>query len=265
MKTRLHKHFFPAISIGARFIFLICWGQLLFSQTNPGISYCSSRGISTLHGYIAKISMETINNSSGNNNGYGNFTNLSTKLQKGADYTIELTPGFVNTAGGGIFTEFWSVYIDFNQDGVFEPVEMVAHGDAAIRINKSFRIPSSAINGPTRMRIQMQPSAEQTNPCATYSFGEVEDYTVDLVTSIAENVISDQKYEDVLADKDTSSIQLFPNPAHGNITIRLSNFNNNLIHVNIYNQLGQKIKEENSSVSGTSTLVVNISNLPPGF
>ncbi len=144
-------------------------------------NYCVSKGTNTTRGYIGKVSMETINNASGNNGGYGNFTGMSATLVKADGYTIGLTPGFVQ---GAAYFEYWTVYIDYNQDGIFEPNEIVAKGHAAIRINKSFTIPATAKNGATRMRIQMQEGAQQTDPCAVYTYGEVEDYTVNIVTSL---------------------------------------------------------------------------------
>jgi len=144
-------------------------------------NYCVSKGTNTTRGYIEKVSMETINNASGNNGGYGNFTGMSATLVKADGYTIGLTPGFVQ---GAAYFEYWTVYIDYNQDGIFEANEIVAKGNAAIRINKSFTIPATAKNGPTRMRVQMQEGALQTDPCAVYTYGEVEDYTVNIVTSL---------------------------------------------------------------------------------
>ena len=122
--------------------------------------------------------METINNLSDNNGGYGDFTNQSASLEKSDTYTIELTPGFVQ---GAAYFEYWTVYIDYNQDGIFEANEMVAKGHASIRINEGFTIPSTAANGPTRMRIQMQEGAQETDPCAIFTDGEVEDYTVNIM------------------------------------------------------------------------------------
>src|ERR1700722_7330999 len=75
-------------------------------------TYCTSRGTNTSHGYIKTVSIETINNTSGNNGGYGNFTNQSATLFAGTDYTIALTPGFVS---GAAYFEYWTVYIDYNQ------------------------------------------------------------------------------------------------------------------------------------------------------
>ncbi len=96
------------------------------AQTN---SYCTSKGTNTTHGYIKKVSMETINNTSGNNGGYADFTAQSATLLRGATYTIELTPGF----NPNFYLEYWTVYIDYNQNGVFEPSEIVGEKHNYIR------------------------------------------------------------------------------------------------------------------------------------
>jgi bacillolysin len=152
-----------------------------FPRNGATNNYCISKGNNTTRGYINKVSMETINNLSGNNGGYANFTSQSANLDKKATYTIELTPGFVQ---GAAYFEYWTVYIDYNQDGIFEANEIVGTGHAAIRINKSFTIPSTATLGSTRMRIQMQDGAQETDPCAIYTYGEVEDYTVVIMPSL---------------------------------------------------------------------------------
>jgi bacillolysin len=95
-------------------------------------TYCSSKGTNTKHGYIKKVSMETINYTSGNNSGYADFTAQSATLLKGAPYTIELTPGF-NPLD---YVEYWTVYIDFNHDGMFEPNEIVGEKKSYIRVPK---------------------------------------------------------------------------------------------------------------------------------
>ena len=56
--------------------------------SNTSVAYCSSNGNSTANGYINKVQIGSINNVSGNNNGYGNFTPMSTNLATGTSYTI---------------------------------------------------------------------------------------------------------------------------------------------------------------------------------
>jgi bacillolysin len=260
MKTRIQKKIIFVL-------FIYAWSSGLFAQNPAPLNYCASRGMNTLHGCINKVSMESINNTSGNNNGCGDFVKVSTKLQKDSDYTVELTPGFVNSVGGGIYFEYWSVYIDFNQDGAFESSELVAHGNAAIRINKSFRIPSTALSGPTRMRIQMQPGAEQTNPCGVYAYGEVEDYTVDLVDNITETANAKGENDQAEMENNSNKVELFPNPARDMVSIRV-NFSdaNATLNINVYNQLGQKTAVSvNISTSGTNIFTFNTSKMTPGL
>jgi len=62
------------------------------------VTYCASSGTSTSREFINRVSIGNINNLSGNNNGYGNFTTQSTTLINGSIQTITITPGW--TAGG---------------------------------------------------------------------------------------------------------------------------------------------------------------------
>ena len=50
------------------------------TTVNP---YCNSAGLITTFGYIKKVVFGSINNTSENNGGYGNFTSLSTSVTKG--------------------------------------------------------------------------------------------------------------------------------------------------------------------------------------
>ncbi|MFI5185086.1 MAG: GEVED domain-containing protein [Chitinophagales bacterium] len=259
------KHYYKEATLLIAIVFIL--GELGIAQN---LSYCPSKGNSTLHGYIAKVSIEGINNASGNNNGYHDFTSLSAKLQKGADYTIQLSPGFINIPSGGIYFEYWSVYIDFNQNGIFESNEMVTHGNSAIKINKGFLIPATALTGSTRMRIQMQPGVEQTNPCAVFAFGEVEDYSVVLVNSINKIETAEKQNASIRNSKEISEeddkIRLFPNPAKNSLAVQLNiNFNaNNKIEV--YNSLGKQVLSVQSIESSNGgTIAINTSTLANGI
>jgi len=178
------------------------------------VSYCQSKATNTSKGYIEKVSIETINNTSGNNGGYKDYTNLSANLQRGATYTIELTPGFVS---GAAYFEYWTFYIDYNHDGIFEPGEMVEGRHSAIRINKSFTVPAGALAGNTRMRIQMQEGSQETDPCATYTYGEVEDYTVNITSSpsAANGSIKQDAEMNAVREEAPGTVTISPNPVAG--------------------------------------------------
>src|SRR5205085_11487218 len=95
----------------------------------------------------------------------------------GTSYTISLTPGFTTYA----YREYWTVYIDYNHNGSFaEAQEKVAQGNSTASLNLTFTVPASALNGSTRMRVQMKYSGAATNSCTSFTFGEVEDYTVNI-------------------------------------------------------------------------------------
>jgi len=148
-----------------------------FTTLSGTVTYCASKGNSTTYEYINKVVLGTINNTSGNNSGYGNYTAQSTNLSAGTVNTITLTPGFVSSA----YTEYWTVYIDYNQNGTLNDAgETVATGSGTGAISRTFTVPSTSKNGATRMRIQMHYASSSTNPCATLDYGEVEDYTLNI-------------------------------------------------------------------------------------
>ncbi|MCP4122016.1 MAG: hypothetical protein GY751_09710, partial [Bacteroidetes bacterium] len=89
------------------------------------------------------------------------------------------------------FDEYWRVWIDFNQDGdFFDAHEQVfsgiqirpPDGTTSATLNGNMSIPTDAISGETRMRISMKRGA-YADPCETLPFGEVEDYTVNIINT----------------------------------------------------------------------------------
>jgi hypothetical protein len=147
-------------------------------STTP--QYCSANGSNTTYEWINKVQFGSINNTSGANGGYGNFTNLSTSLAKGTAYTISLTPAFASTT----YSEYFRVYIDYNGDLDFvDAGELVYTSPATTTaVTASITIPTTAITGSTRMRVMMKDAAI-TGPCEVFTYGEVEDYTLNLTTS----------------------------------------------------------------------------------
>src|ERR1035437_6341960 len=121
------------------------------SFTAHAQTYCTSRGTNTTHGYIKEVQLSGgISNISGNNGGYADFTAQSATLFIGSTNNIALTPGFIS---GAAFFEYWTVYIDYNHDGIFEPSEIVAQKNGGITAHKAFTVPATALKGRTRMRI----------------------------------------------------------------------------------------------------------------
>jgi hypothetical protein len=149
-----------------------------FTTLNTGITYCASKGNSVSDEYINRVQLGTINNTSGPNAGYGNFTAQSTDLARGSSNTITITPTWTGTK----YNEGYSVWIDYNKDGDFVDAGEQVFSKAASQttpVTGSFTVPSTATLGSTRMRVSMKYNAIPTS-CETFSYGEVEDYSVNI-------------------------------------------------------------------------------------
>lgn len=151
-----------------------------FTTTTVQLNYCASKGNSVSDEYIGRVQLGTINNNSGANGGYGNFTSLSTDLAAGSSNTITITPTWTGTT----YSEGYGVWIDYNQDGDFADSGELVYSRSATRttpISGAFTVPSSALSGATRMRVSMKYNGIP-GPCETFAYGEVEDYTVNITT-----------------------------------------------------------------------------------
>jgi chitodextrinase len=152
----------------------------LTGTTDP--TYCDSKGNSVNDEYIGRVQFNTIDNSSNGSNGYTNFTNISTSVSKGTSYNITITPTWTGT----VYSEGYAVWIDYNKDGDFTDAGELVWSKTASQttpVTGSFIIPSSAITGTTRMRVSMKYNGVPTS-CEAFSYGEVEDYSVNIGTSV---------------------------------------------------------------------------------
>jgi len=146
------------------------------------LSYCDAEGRDVTYEWIANVRFGTINNSTGRDGGYGDYTNLSTDIPIGGTTQLNLTPGHSNQP----YAEQWRVWIDLNRDGDFEDAdELVFSSPVATTdpVNTSISIPGSASPGNTRMRVSMKWLEEDNQlqgPCSSFGFGEIEDYTIKL-------------------------------------------------------------------------------------
>jgi hypothetical protein len=142
--------------------------------------YCAATGSNTQYEWISNVKLGTINNTSASNNGYGNFTSVSTNLTLGSSNSITLTPGFASTA----YSEYFRVYIDYNKDLDFDDAGELVYTSPATQtaVTGTFTVPSTALTGTTRMRVMMKDGAI-SGPCESFTYGEVEDYTVNLTSS----------------------------------------------------------------------------------
>lgn len=145
-------------------------------------NYCRPANIDGAAEWIAEVCLNTLENYSGSNGGYADFTGLvTTQLAAGQSYPIHLAPGFA----GDDFFEYFLVWIDLNQDGIFSPEELLFDPGGASRskVSGAIKIPEDAKPGATRMRVAMK-FLRPGGPCSFTGdepFGEIEDYCVSIV------------------------------------------------------------------------------------
>jgi len=153
-----------------------------FTTTEVQLNYCASNGNSVADEYIGNVQLGTINNASGaGSGGYTDFTSISTSIAKESSNTITITPTWTGTT----YSEGYSVWIDYNQNGVFTDSGEQVWTQAATQttpVSGSFTVPASAVSGDTRMRVSMKYNGVPTS-CESFQYGEVEDYTVTIGAS----------------------------------------------------------------------------------
>ncbi|OFY08928.1 MAG: hypothetical protein A2W99_01465, partial [Bacteroidetes bacterium GWF2_33_16] len=137
-------------------------------------SYCTSLGSNYSYEWIAKVVIGTFTNTS-TAAGYTDFTSKTVTLTAGSSYSVSLTPGFASTA----YNEYWKIWIDYNNDKDFDDANELAFDGGALlsTVETGTLVVPSTASGTTRMRVSMKYNAAQT-ACETFSYGEVEDYTV---------------------------------------------------------------------------------------
>lgn len=207
------------------------------------VSYCTSQGNNTADERIGKVALGTISNTSTGTAGYENFTALSTNTVRGTAYTITITPAWTST----VYSEGYAVFIDYNQDGDFaDSGETVWTKTASTTtpVTGTFTIPATATLGATRMRVSMKYNGVPT-ACEAFSYGQVEDYTVN-ITSTAREIENDSAL----------TVQVYPNPVSGN-ELHVSTVEN--ATYKIFSLLGQEMAK---GVIVNETIVV--SNLAGG-
>ena len=242
--------------------------RFVTTSAAPVVSYCASKGNSVADEWIQRVRVGSIDNNSGSNGGYGNFTNLSTSLAKGTSYNITINPAW----SGTVYSEAYNVWIDYNQDGDFNDSGELVYSRSrttSTSVSGSFTVPSSAQNGSTRMRVTMKYNANASS-CETFSYGEVEDYTVVIGSANRinpsptafhnEDKVQEARFGNGLKDDEVAFIA-FPNPASSTLNIRLGYFGVDS-EVVMYSVTGAQVMSKTLDSQETA---IDISRLPKGM
>ena len=172
--------------------------------------YCEASANSLQFEKISNVTFSDINNNSASTAGYEDFTGVIGQVVGGVDYNLSVT------ISGGYDTDQVLAWIDFDQNQVFDPSEGVFTSPLGAGPHTgTVSVPLSAMQGSTRMRVRLHDTYDlgvdyfntpNPTPCDTSTFGQVEDYTIDVIgviTGVNENAMS--------------SFTVFPNPTNGDL------------------------------------------------
>ena len=227
-------------------------------------SYCSSTFTDEVGGteHITNVTFNTINNDSTNDtqDGYEDFTNLSTNVKQGDSHNISVT---FDTGG---YQDQCFVYIDWNQDFVFdndtEKYDLGRLSGDIETTTQSITIPDTAKLGNTRMRVFIEyygsgfdPGAGACDSNHVSEWGETEDYTL----IVEEDVAS-------LNDLTFENFNLYPNPNSGKFTLMFETLDTSKTKIELFDSRGRAVNYR--VFINTKTLFreeIEFSNLAKGF
>ncbi len=156
---------------------------LLVGLNPPSACYCIPPASDcTDNDIITRVRISTLDNatacSAGPPAGYGNYTSLpATTVYSGASNQIIVDVPQV-------WPETVGVWIDYNQNGALESSEFtfIGNNNASTLVTNNINIPTTALLGNTRMRVRVRFATNLAggDACVGYTFGETEDYTVNI-------------------------------------------------------------------------------------
>lgn len=194
-------------------------------------------------------------------------------LNPGEDYPFTLVPGYEAQN----LPEYTRIWLDVNQDGIFDTSELLYNqGSASTAIvNGTITIPTSATTGSTRMRVQMSfqgnPSAPLPSQCGNFVSGEVEDYCINIVAQGCGMTVNSNVIQPECSGLNNGQIELTMTNGAAPFTYLWNNGNStpNLSNLSANNYL-VKITDDNGcdtliyfSLDYTRDLTVSATVTPP--
>ena len=167
------------------------------TQNGPTSCYCTPTYASGgTNDYVARVRVGTLDSNTGSLGNVSPYYHDYSAQQTGTAATLtvpSLTQGGTATVTldfGSDSRQYSAVWIDFNQNGTFEATEYFSlntnpggNGTVAIPVI----VPSTATLGQTRMRVRggddSQPTSGQSCGASSSSFGEAEDYLVNIIVA----------------------------------------------------------------------------------
>jgi len=146
-------------------------------EITSGPGYCAASGGG--YEYISSVEVGTINNTVTGSGNYVDYTYLSTTMERDSSYAITITNG------NPYSSDQCGIWIDWNQDldfGDFGETITISNSPGTGPYSATITVPIDAVLGNTRMRIRIMYTGT-LNSCGSTTYGEVEDYTVNVSNS----------------------------------------------------------------------------------
>lgn len=167
--------------------FIISINQKVIAQSYCTPTYTEGCGVDDgISGFI--INGTTLSTGSGCSiSSYQFYSAVSASVSAGETYSF--TIDFINLVND----EYVSIWIDANKDGVFSANELVTQTISPVTkpYIGNVPIPANAI-GTVRMRIRVRFEDLADDPCATYTWGETEDYLLNVSCPVSQIITQAQ-------------------------------------------------------------------------
>lgn len=207
---------------------------------------------------ITKVEFAGISNTTSATLYVGNyhefFLTQIANVTAGSTYPITLQ----GNTGGNYDSKFY-VYIDWNQDGTFDPtsetyeVTTLLNNSTGVdgkSVTRDITVPATALSGNTRMRIKKiyYDNTDYADPCTagTY-YGQAEDYTVNVTNSLS-----------TLEVMSKNKIGVYPNPVSDVLNIEAKE---KIERFDIFDLTGKTVLSDKAN---SNRLEINVSHLSTG-
>ncbi len=146
--------------------------------------YCTTINFITDVEPICNVTFADINNDSPSeidgSPALEDFSAIVGHVVPGNTYTFSATG---NTNGS--FTTYITAFFDWDGNGTWEtvvPIGSLTNDVCTTPATADVTVPVDAVVGTSRMRVVKNYNVSPTDPCATYNYGQAEDYTIEVAT-----------------------------------------------------------------------------------